>query len=371
MINLRSKKLFRLATMVLALLLSIGGAGSLFAATPHQSTTVDSATAIANSDGSLYAGPSPLYNEVGEFSEGDALTLVGQTPYRAWFQVESGEWVSMNLLTDMPPQLPDVPAPRSTASNSRTGDSPMASDAAMSDADMDDDADMGDAAMDDEAMDDDAMDDDAMDDDAMADDAMDEAAPEAMVTIPSGWTTIEDDERDYSLAVPSGWTELDLRGAQIATLANTFGQGAAVADLQTFLDTTEGQSVGVVAVTDLTNAFSGGLPTLLNVSVIGAPGATADGLLSYVEQVIELNSAMLGDIDIETLEATTTNNLPSVVGDATADLSNVGMNAQAAVKIAALIYEEQIYLITLGTQLGNRAAADPVFEQIIGTLKPE
>ena len=67
---------------------------------------------------------------------------------------------------------------------------------------------------------------------------------------------------------------------------------------------------------------------MLNVLVIEAPDVTADGLLGFVEQPIELNSAMLSDVNIENLEATITNNPPSIVGSGTADLGSVGMAAE-------------------------------------------
>src|SRR5215204_4734391 len=156
--------------------------------------------------------------------------------------------------------------------------------------------------------------------------------PTPQVTIPSGFGSVADDRLGYSFAVPSGWSELDLRSAQFQNLANTFGMGAQLGPLNDFLASPEGEALVVIYVTDLMSAMFGGLPTLLNVTVIDAPGQTPESLLTFLEGAIEANASMLGDATIESLETTTINNLPAVQGTATANLASVGMNASVFAK---------------------------------------
>jgi hypothetical protein len=195
--------------------------------------------------------------------------------------------------------------------------------------------------------------------------------PTPQVNIPSGFSVITDDRLAYSFAVPGGWSELDLRSANFQNLANTFCMGAQLGPLNDFLDSPEGEALGFIYVTDLMSAMFGGLPTLLNVTVIDAPGQTPDSLLTWLEGMIEANASMLGDASIESMETATVNGLPAVRGSATANLASVGMNASVFAKVVALIANDKVYILTLASQLDQRAAKEPVFDQIIGTFRPE
>lgn len=195
--------------------------------------------------------------------------------------------------------------------------------------------------------------------------------PTPQVTIPQGFTTVNDERLAYSFAVPGGWTELDLRSAQFQNLANTFGMGAQLGPLNDFLASPEGDALGYIYVTDLMSAMFGGLPTLLNVSVIDAPGVTPDTLLTWLESMIEANASALGDANIESMETATVNGMPAVRGAATANLASVGMNASVFAKVVAIIANDQVYILTLAAQDTQRAAKEPVFDQIIGTFRPE
>jgi len=195
--------------------------------------------------------------------------------------------------------------------------------------------------------------------------------PTPQVTIPNGFTPVKDDTLAYSFAVPNGWTELDLRSAQFQNLANTFGMGAQLAPLNEFLASDAGKAVGKIYVTDLMSAMFGGLPTLMNVSVIDAPGATSESVVDWLNGMIEANKAQLGDVTINDLTATTVNGLPAVTGNASGSLASVGMNANVFAKVVALIANDKIYLMTLATQDTQKAAKEPFFDQIIGSFRPE
>ncbi len=195
--------------------------------------------------------------------------------------------------------------------------------------------------------------------------------PTPQVTLPDGFTPVADAERGYSLAVPRGWSELDLRSAQFQNMANTFGMGSQLGPLNDFLASPEGEALGVIYWTDLTAAMFGGLPTALNVFVLDAPGATPETTLTFLQETIEANMSMLGGVEVSDLQTATVNNMPAVRANITADLSSVGMNAQVYGKVAGLIANDKIYILSLVTQASSRGDKEPVFDQIIGTFRPE
>ena len=197
------------------------------------------------------------------------------------------------------------------------------------------------------------------------------AVPTPQLTLPAGFAAVDDEPRGYTIGLPNGWTQLDLRSARFQGMASTLGLGDSLAPLNEFLETPGGDMIGLVAITDLAGMMFGGLPTLLNVSVIDAPGQTPDALLTYLQSAIESNGAALGDISIESLETATINNLPAVEGDAVADLSNVGMDAVMYAKVVALIANDKVYVLTLLTESGNRSAKQAEFTQIIGAFGPQ
>ena len=197
------------------------------------------------------------------------------------------------------------------------------------------------------------------------------AVPTPEVTIGEGFTVSLDEERGYSLALPSGWTELDLRGSRVQTLASTFGLADQLGPLNDFLASPEGDAIGILALSDLGAVVFGGLPTLLNVSVIDAPGATPDMVVDILANAIEANAGALGDVTIRNLDTTVINNIPGVEGSAIADLSQVGMDATLFVKVVGLIANDKIYVLTQATEESKMADRESDFDQIIATFRPE
>jgi hypothetical protein len=191
------------------------------------------------------------------------------------------------------------------------------------------------------------------------------------VTIPQGFTVVQDERLGYSFATPRGWSELDLRGSQFQNLAGLIGMGDQLTSLNQFLDSPEGQMLGKLYITDLTAAMFGGLPSLLAVTVADAPGYTAQQAQQLVEDLLAQNTAALGDIEISTIEATTVNNLPAVRGTASANLAAIGMDANAFAKVVGLLANNKIYVMVLLAPADQRTDKEPVFDQIIGTFRPE
>ena len=195
--------------------------------------------------------------------------------------------------------------------------------------------------------------------------------PTPQVSIPDGFSPVVDDTLAYSLAVPRGWSALDLRGAQFQNMAGTFGMGAQMGPLNDFLASDAGKSLGVVYITDIMAALSGGLPTLLNVSVIDSPGLTPSTAVTWLQGVIDANASALGGATIENLSECTVNGMPAVCGTATANLASFGINSELFAKVTGIIANDKIYVLTLATTTNNRASKEPVFDQIIGTFRPE
>jgi len=173
------------------------------------------------------------------------------------------------------------------------------------------------------------------------------AAPTPQVSIPSNFTAFTDSRLGYSLAVPGGWTELDLRSGTFQNLARTAGMGDQLAPLNEFLASEAGDSLGVIYITDLSSAIFGGIPTLLNVSVVDAANATPDAVMEVLTALLEQNAGALGDVTIRTMETA------------------------LFVRVVGLIANDKIYVLTLATQSSNMTEYEPVFEQIIGTFRPE
>jgi hypothetical protein len=198
------------------------------------------------------------------------------------------------------------------------------------------------------------------------------AVPTPQVTIPTNFTVVQDERLAYSLAVPRGWSELDLRGGQVQTIAGFLGMGDQLAPLNAFLDSPEGQVLGKIYVTDLTSAMFGGLPSLLNVSVLDAPGATAATAAAMVQELLEQNISTLGnDVTVNAIEATVINNLPAVQGSVTAGLANIGMDGRIYGQVVALLANDKVYILTMLVPEDQQAAKAEALAQIIGTFRPE
>lgn len=196
--------------------------------------------------------------------------------------------------------------------------------------------------------------------------------PTPQVTIPQDFTAVQDPRLAYSFAVPDGWTELDLRSGQVQTMAGLLGMGEQLTALNEFLASPEGQALGKLYITDLSAVMFGGLPTLLNVSVVPAPGYSAEAALAQVQQLIEQNVGALGtDVTVGALEVVTLNNLPAIRSTATANLAAVGIDNSIFAKVVALVANDQLYVMTLIAPLDQRTAKEPTFDQIIGTFRPE
>ena len=191
------------------------------------------------------------------------------------------------------------------------------------------------------------------------------------IPVPEGYLLVEDETRGYALAVPTTWTEIDLRDPQFLMLSTTFGMGDELGPLQEFLDSPAGESLGSIYVTDMMSAMFGGLPTGLAVYVVDAPGATPAWLLEQTQRYVDANHAVLGEVEILDLKTTVVNGRAGIRGSAIADLASIGVGAQLYIEAVALIEGDKLYILTLASQDSQRERQAPVFDQIIGTFRPE
>lgn len=193
--------------------------------------------------------------------------------------------------------------------------------------------------------------------------------PTPVVVIPNGFTAQVDSVRGYSLALPRGYTLLDLRSAQFQNLVNLVGMGDRMAALSEFLDSPAGQSVGILAASDVTAMIFGGLPTIAQVTVVDAKGASQDTAQASINSLLTGQGGFLSNPVIETMENVTINNLPGVRARVTGNLPGTSRSMEG--KVVGLLANDKFFVLVQLTEATKWAAKEPIFDQIIGTFRPE
>lgn len=193
--------------------------------------------------------------------------------------------------------------------------------------------------------------------------------PTPIVVIPNGFTKQVDSVRGYSLALPRGYTPLDLRSAQFRSLAGAVGMGDQLATLTDYLDSPAGQSVGLLAAADLPGMIFGGLPTIVQALVVNAPGASQETAQTSIESLLTGPGGFLSSPVITKMESATINNLPGVRATVTGNLA--GANRPMTGKVVGLLANDKFYVLLQLTETGKWSAKEPIFDQIIGTFRPE
>ena len=192
-------------------------------------------------------------------------------------------------------------------------------------------------------------------------------APTPIVTIPQGWNSVVNRRLGYSLAVPRGWFVLDVHSGQLSQILRFIDPGAAQ-EAGGLLSTPGAENAGHVAVK--LDIFS--RPPIKAVAGVGiAPledGMTTESVVQQIEEEIETFD--LVPLAVQSLKAGTTNNLPSIQGVVTADLSDHGLfNAHAV--MTALLTNDKAYILFVAVPAGDVAAMQKQIDQIIGTFRPE
>ena len=192
-------------------------------------------------------------------------------------------------------------------------------------------------------------------------------APTPVVTVPRGWSRVVNERLGYSLAVPRGWLVFDVHSAQLGQILR-FIDPAAAEEAGGLLSTPGAENAGHVAVR--LDIFS--RPPIKAVAGVGiAPlddGMTTEGVVKQLRDEIETFDMV--PLKVLRLEAGTTNNVPSIQGVVTADLSEHGLfNAHAV--MTALLANEKAYLLFVAVPASEAEAVQEQIEQIVGSFRPE
>ena len=192
-------------------------------------------------------------------------------------------------------------------------------------------------------------------------------APEAKVTIPSGWSKIANDRLGFAYAVPPGWLSFDLQSGQLSQIMRFVSPDAA-------------QQVDE-ALSGPGGEFAGHLSA--QVAIFSRPPIAALAGVGVVpldddipaENVVKWLEGMLGGftmipLEVSSLESGTTNNLPSITGVASADLSTQGLFEAHAV-ITALRANDQAYILVVAVPSNQVRNRQTEINAIIGSFGPE
>lgn len=194
-------------------------------------------------------------------------------------------------------------------------------------------------------------------------------APEPKVSIPSGWSKVENDRLGYSFAVPRGWSVFDLQSGQLSQIMR-FVSPEAAQQVDEALTGPGGEYAGHLGVQ--LAIFS--RPPIAALAGVGIFPNLDDDISS--ERLVDWLGEQLGSlplpvpVEIQSLEAGTTNNLPSIQGVASADLASQGL-FDAHVVITALRANDTAYILIVAVpenQVSNRQAE---INAIVGTFRPE
>ena len=194
-------------------------------------------------------------------------------------------------------------------------------------------------------------------------------APEPRVSIPSGWSKVENDRLGYSFAVPRGWSVFDLQSGQLSQIMR-FVSPEAAQQVDEALTGPGGEYAGHLGVQ--LAIFS--RPPIAALAGVGIFPNLDDDISS--ERLVDWLGEQLGSlplpvpVEIQSLEAGTTNNLPSIQGVASADLASQGL-FDAHVVITALRANDTAYILIVAVpenQVSNRQAE---INAIVGTFRPE
>ena len=194
-------------------------------------------------------------------------------------------------------------------------------------------------------------------------------APVPKVSIPSGWAAVKNDRLGYSFAVPRGWSVFDLQSGQLSQIMRFVSPDAAK-QVDDALTGPGGENAGHLAVQ--LAIFS--RPPIAAMAGVGIfPGLdddiSSERLVEWLEKQLE-GLPLPIPVEVKSLEAGTTNNLPSISGVATADLASQGL-FDAHITITALRANDTAYILVVAVpqnQVQNRANE---IKAIVGTFRPE
>lgn len=194
-------------------------------------------------------------------------------------------------------------------------------------------------------------------------------APEPKVSIPSGWAKVENDRLGYSFAVPRGWSVFDLQSGQLSQIMRFVSPDAAK-QVDDALTGPGGEYAGHLGVQ--LAIFS--RPPIAAMAGVGIFPNLDDDISS--ENLVEWLTKQLESLPlpipvvVESLEAGTTNNLPSIQGVASADLASQGL-FDAHIVITALRANDTAYILVVAVPENQVSNRKQEIDLIVGTFRPE
>ena len=194
-------------------------------------------------------------------------------------------------------------------------------------------------------------------------------APEPRVSIPNGWTKVENERLGYSFAVPRGWSVFDLQSGQLSQIMR-FVSPAAAQQVDEALTGPGGENAGHLGIQ--LAIFSN--PPIAAITGVGIFPNLDDDISS--ESLVEWLTEQLQSlplpvpVEVKSLEAGTTNNLPSIHGVASADLSSQGL-FKAHIVITALRANDTAYILINAVPANQAQNRQGEIDLIVGTFRPE
>ena len=188
----------------------------------------------------------------------------------------------------------------------------------------------------------------------------------SLVTVPKGWSRVVNDRLNYSFAVPSGWLTFDLQSGQLSQIMRTVSPRAAE-QVDAALKGPGGEYAGHIAFElDPTSR-----QPILAMAGAGAVPLADDipqkSLVKWLEEMLE--SFPADQLEVHSVKEGTTNNLPSIQGVLTADLSSQGL-FHARVVITMLRENDTAYILTVLTGAIDASEKRTLVDAIIGTFRP-
>ena len=203
----------------------------------------------------------------------------------------------------------------------------------------------------------------------------DEGQPGSSTSVPAAnlprfWIPIVDGRLGYSLAVPFNWLTIDLQGEDLDRITGLLGDETATQQLRAFLNTPEGEQLGVFAVEpDPESMYTLPIfPTFLIVSAAPLPDdLTDEEWLALAEKSI----LSWGDAQLLTVEMGTSNGLPVIRAAAAIRLGDPSLLLTAHLDITILRANRTAYLLTIAARPDAATANQPVIDQIVGSFRVE
>jgi hypothetical protein len=194
-------------------------------------------------------------------------------------------------------------------------------------------------------------------------------APEPKVTIPNGWSPVVNDRLGYSFAVPRGWSVFDLQSGQLSQIMR-FVSPAAAQQVDEALTGPGSEYAGHLGV-ELAIFSNPPIAAMAGVGIFPDldDDISSESLVEWLTKQLE-SLPLPVPVEVQSLEAGTTNNLPSIQGVASADLASMGL-FNAHIVITALRANDSAYILIVAVPDSQAKNRQQEINQIVGTFRPE